>query len=76
MATANSTRRSAGSSLSAQTDEFTVLSHRLLVAINQIALVSQHFGDLASLDPEHILAGMTLQAASKDLDQLYNELDA
>ncbi len=76
MATANSTRRLAGSSLSAQSDEFTGLSHRLLVAINQVALVSQHFGDLAGLDPDDVPAGMTLQAASRDLDRLYNELDA
>lgn len=72
----NSTRHSAGSSLSAQTDEFAALSRRLLVAINQILLVSQHFGDLAGLNAEDVPAGLTLHQAAKDLDQLYNELDS
>ena len=76
MATANSTRRSAGSSLSTQTDEFAALSRRLLVAVNQVMLVSQHFGDLAGLSREDAPAGLTLHQAAKDLDRLYNELDA
>ena len=76
MATANSTRRSAGSSLSAQSDEFAGLQRRLLVAINQLMLVSQHFGDLTSLSSEDAPAGLTLQVAVEDLDQLYNELDS
>lgn len=71
MATANCTRRSAGSSLSAQSDEFASLSRRLLVTVNHIVLVSQHFGDLADLPPEHVTAGMTLCEAAKDLDRLY-----
>ena len=76
MATANCTRRSAGSSLSAQSDEFASLSRRLLVTVNHIVLVSQHFGDLANLPPEDVPAGMTLHEAAKDLDRLYDELDA
>lgn len=53
-----------------------MLSRRLLVAINQVMLVSQHFGDLTSLSPEDAPAGLTLYQAAQDLDQLYNELDA
>ena len=75
MATANSTRRSADSSLSAQSKEFPGLLRRLLVAVNQLTLVSQHFGDLTSLSNDDAPAGLTLQAAVEDLDQLYNEFD-
>jgi hypothetical protein len=76
MAAANSTRRLAGSSLSAQSDEFASLSRRLLVSINHVALAAQSFGDLADLPREHVPAGMTLHEAAKDLDRLYDELDA
>lgn len=76
MATANSTRDSAGSSLSAQSDEFTGLSRRLLVTVNHVVLVAQHFGDLADLPLDHVPAGMTLCEAAKDLDRLYEELDS
>lgn len=76
MATTNSTRRTAASSLSAQTDEFAALSRRLLITINQVMLVSQHFGDLTSLSPDDVPAGLTLDQAAKDLDRLYNELDS
>jgi hypothetical protein len=69
-------RRSAGSSLSAELDEFAGLSRRLLVSINHVVLVSQHFGDLADLPPEHAPAGMTLHMAAQDLDRLYNEIDS
>ena len=60
MATANSTRHLAGSSLSTQSEEFAGLSRRLLVTVNHVVLVSQHFGDLADLPAEHVAAGMTL----------------
>lgn len=76
MATANSTRDSAGSSLSAETDEFAGLSRRLLVTVNHVVLVAQHFADLADLPSEHVAAGMTLCEAAKDLDRLYEELDS
>src|ERR1700722_14718133 len=76
MATAYSTRRSAGPSLSAQPDEFGALLRRLLVSVNHVALVSQQFGDLSDLPPEHVPAGMTLHMAAQDLDRLYDELDA
>jgi hypothetical protein len=76
MATANSTRRLAGSSLSAQSDEFGALFRRLLVSISQVNLVTQHFGDFTSLRPEDASAGLTLHQAAADLDQLYNEIDS
>ena len=87
MATANSTRRLAGSSLSARServaedpsalsDEFGALLRRLLVSVNHVMLVSQHFGDLADLPPEHAPAGITLHVAAQDLDVLYSEIDS
>ena len=75
MAEANSTRRLAGSSLSAQSDEFGALFRRLLVSISHVRLVTQHFGDFTSLRPEDASAGLTLHQAAADLDRLYNELD-
>ena len=76
MAARHSTRRSAGSSLSAQSDEFGALFRRLLVSISHVRLVTQHFGDFTSLRPEDASAGLTLLEAAQDLDRLYNELDA
>ena len=76
MATANSTRDPAGSSLSAQSDEYAGLSRRLLVTVNHIELVAQRFGDLADLPPDYVAAGMTLCEAAKDLDRLYEEIDS
>ncbi len=76
MATANSTRHSAGSSLSAQSDEFGALLRRLLISINHVRLVAQHFGDLSELSAEDAPAGTTLYQAAADLEGLHNELDA
>src|ERR1700744_2759816 len=73
MTTRNSTRRSAGSSLSP--DSFDDLFRRLLLAISHVRLVAQHFCDLSSLDHEDAPAGLTLYEAAQDLDALYSELD-
>lgn len=51
------------------------LMRRLLVAVNQLRLVSDTFGDLASLPHRFVPAGLTMQETTKDLDQLYNEFD-
>lgn len=58
-----------------EADTFDFLSRRLLVAVSHIRLVSQHFGDLSSLDREDAAAGLTLSEAAQDLDSLYNEID-
>jgi hypothetical protein len=86
MATANSTRRLADSSLSARSEraaedpsaspnEFGALLRRLLISINHVVLASQYFSDLANLPVEHEAAGTTLDEAAKTLDGLYTELD-
>jgi hypothetical protein len=76
MAVRDSTRRLAGSSLSAQSDEFDAIFRRLLISINHVRLVAQHFGDLSGLSAEDAPAGTTLHQAAADLDRLHNELDA
>ena len=56
--------------------EFSALLRRLLISVNHLELVSQHFGDLASLPQEHVPAAFTLQGAAEALDSFYNELDS
>lgn len=58
----------------ASEDPFDDLFRRLLVAVSHVRLVSQHFGDLSSLDPEDVPAGLTLFEAAQDLDALYDDL--
>ena len=55
---------------------FSALLRRLLVSISHVNLVTQHFGDFTSLSQEDAPAGLTLIEAARNLDQLYNEIDA
>jgi hypothetical protein len=75
MATANSTRQLASSSLSAHFGEFAAIQRRLLISINHIQLASQHFADLTSLGVDDQAAGLTVHEAAKALDGIYSDLD-
>ena len=56
--------------------EFNALLRRLLISVNHVMLVSQHFGDFSSFSEEDAPAGLTLHEAANSLDRLYNEIDA
>jgi hypothetical protein len=64
----DATRQNAG-------DEFARLQRRLLVAVAQLDLARQSFGDLSGLSSDHSKAGLVVYETAKELDAIYDALD-
>jgi large subunit ribosomal protein L7/L12 len=56
------------------TDEFRRLLRRHLVLVSQLRLASKDFGDLSGLPKDHIAAALVVQEASRELQDLHDEL--